>query len=70
MPKDLERKLIELETNLGLLQRDFEKQNEMMLVDKRRIDLLEQAVARLSSLLETIRIDPTRTLVDDKPPHY
>ncbi|MBX3417517.1 MAG: SlyX family protein [Pirellulaceae bacterium] len=70
MTRELEQKLIDLEINLGLLQRDFEKQNEMVLLDKRRIDLLEQAVARLTSQLDAMRIEPARTLLDDKPPHY
>ena len=70
MSVDLQKKLIDMETSLGLLQHDFEKQNEMLLITQRRVDVLENAVARLTSLVESLRIDPTRTPADDKPPHY
>jgi uncharacterized coiled-coil protein SlyX len=70
MSADLQKKLIDLETSLGLLQYDFEKQNEMLLITQRRVDVLENAVARLTSLVESLRIEPARTLADDKPPHY
>lgn len=66
------QKLIDLESSLGLLQHDFEAQNEMLLRDQRRIALLEQAVARLASQMEAVRAATAvpRTLEDDKPPHY
>ena len=70
MTKSVQQKLIDLETTLGLLQRDFDKQNQMLLVDKRRIDLLEQTIVRLTGILDSIRIEPNRTPADEKPPHY
>ncbi|MEZ6093846.1 MAG: SlyX family protein [Pirellulaceae bacterium] len=69
-PKDVTARIIELESNLGLLQRDYEIQNQMLLNDKRRIDQLELAVSRLLDQVERMRIDPNRSALDEKPPHY
>ncbi len=70
MSVNLQQKIIDLETSLGLLQHDFDKQNEMLLITQRRVDVLENAVARLTSFVESVRLDPARTPADDKPPHY
>ncbi len=70
MPDASKQKLIDLETSLGLLQHDFEAQNQMLLRALRQIDLLENSVARLVAQLDSMRYDSGRTAQDEKPPHY
>ena len=70
MSVPLKQKLIDLETCYGLLQHDFEAQNQMLLQDQRRIDLLESAVARLTEQLEHLRETGGMLPPDERPPHY
>ena len=61
----------DLESSLGYLQRDFESQNEMILLDAKRINKLEKAVERLAGKIETMsNPESIRDLEDEKPPHY
>lgn len=71
MDPDLKKKLIDLESALGLLQHDFEQQNRVLVEDSRRLDRLEKSLRHLASQLELMRppAEP-RTLEDDRPPHY
>lgn len=71
--QQLEQRLIDLETTLGLLQHDFEAQNEMILVNNRQLDQLQRAVRRLTTMVEAIPpsgASEPRNLEDEKPPHY
>ena len=70
MSDPVQQKLIELETTLGLLQHDFEAQNEMLLRDQRRISLLELAVARLTDQFDHLRATGNSLPPNDPPPHY
>ncbi len=67
-----QQKIIDLETQLGLLQRDFEIQNQMLLLDAKRIDRLEQTLAQLTNQFLQIRDNqtPLPSSEDDRPPHY
>ena len=69
---EVERKLVELETNLGLLQRDYEQQNEVILQLTRQNQQLEQSVRRLVDQVATLQLggEGDRLMKDEKPPHY
>ena len=70
----LEKRLIDLETSLGLLQHDFEAQNEMILLNTRQLEQMQRTIKRMSAMIEAL--PPTgspegpRSLEDEKPPHY
>ena len=68
----LHRRINDLESSLGYLQRDIASQNEMILVDEARIKKLERTIVHLSSKLDGMVSDgsESRTLEDDVPPHY
>jgi uncharacterized coiled-coil protein SlyX len=71
MNESLNKKLVEIESALGLLQHDFEKQNEAILWLTRRIAGLEKSIERLG--FQIANLESTRspaTLKDEKPPHY
>ncbi len=73
MEKSLAERLIELESAYGLLQHDFEAQNEMVLENSRLINHLEVLVRRLSEQidqLQTATDDEPGSLEDERPPHY
>jgi len=72
MSHNLEKKIIDLETSFGLLQRDFEKQNEVLLQNTRTIQQMELSIKRLFDNLGNLQShsDSGRTLEDEKPPHY
>lgn len=72
MNSSLEQKLIDLESSLGLLQRDFEKQNEMLLENTRQLQQLQMNVRRIFDQLAQLQSNPesSRLLEDEKPPHY
>ncbi len=64
-------RFVHLETSYGLLQRDFEKQNEAILWLTRRLNEMEKALGKLRFQLESVEIHrPPSTADDDKPPHY
>ena len=70
--KGLKNRLNNIEMSLGYLQRDFESQNEMILVDAKRILKLEETVKRLN---ETVELLSSQSNLpgkpeDEKPPHY
>lgn len=68
---EITRKLIDLESALGLLQHDFEQQNRVLLEDTKRLDRLENTLRHLASQFEMLRTPAEpRTLEDDRPPHY
>ena len=69
---DLVERINDIEVKLEYLQRDYGTQNEMILVDAKRIQILEDTVKRLS---ESVEVFSTRAQLpgnpeDDKPPHY
>ena len=68
----LEAKVNDLESDLGYLQRDYETQNEMIVVYSRELSNLQRTVNRLNELIETMSNSDTsnRKLEDEKPPHY
>ena len=72
MSKHLEEKIIDLETSLGLLQRDFEKQNEVLIANTRVLQQMELSIKRLFDQVSNLHANPDnpRTLEDEKPPHY
>lgn len=72
MSKILEQKMIDLETSFGLLQRDYEKQNEMLLHNTRKLQQMELNLKRLMDQIINLQTNPDsgRTLEDEKPPHY
>jgi|GEM_PF-3650535 len=71
MDRETAQKVIDLETTLGLLQRDFEKQNEMILLDARRLDRLEREVRELRDRVEMVRAAAdSEPIPDERPPHY
>ncbi len=67
-----EQKMIDLETSLGLLQRDFEKQNEMLLQNTRLIQQMELNIKRLIDQVASLQSNSggDRLMTDEKPPHY
>ena len=71
---ELEKRLIDLETSLGLLQHDFEAQNEMILLNTRQIDQMQRTIKRMSAIIEALpptgSTEQPRNLEDEKPPHY
>ena len=72
MSNRLEEKIIDLETSLGLLQRDFEKQNEVLIANTRVLQQMELSIKRLFDQVSNLHANPDnpRTLEDEKPPHY
>jgi len=72
MNQPIEQKLIDLESSLGLLQRDFEKQNEMLLENTRQIQQMQLSIQRLFDQVAQLQTNPesSRLLEDEKPPHY
>ena len=67
----IEARMIKLETDLGLLQHDFESQNEMILLNTRMLKGLEKRIEWLVSELEQLRNDEgPESLEDQVPPHY
>lgn len=68
----LQQKVIDLETSLGLLQRDFEKQNEMLLANTRLLQQLEMSVKRLTDIVAGLQADSggEQLMKQEKPPHY
>ncbi len=71
MNEKIRQKLIDLETALGLLQHDYEQQNEMILANSRRLDKIEKLLRNMHLQIESLQIPhEPRTLEDDKPPHY
>ena len=70
-PTSLEKRLIELETNMGLLQHDFEAQNEMILLNTKLLNSLQKKVEWLTSEIEGIKNNEgPESLEDQVPPHY
>lgn len=72
MNQSQEQKLIDLESSLGLLQRDFEKQNEMLLENTRQLQQMQLSIRRLFDQIAQLQTNPesSRLLEDEKPPHY
>ncbi len=72
MNQDLDQKIIDLETSLGLLQRDFEKQNEVLLQNTRQLQQMQLNIQRLIDQVLQLQSNPDsgRTLEDERPPHY
>ena len=71
MNEDLIQRLINLETNLGLLQHDFDAQNEMILLNTKMLATLEKSVERLFAEIEALKNDEgPESLEDQVPPHY
>ena len=71
MEEQTKKRLIELESSLGLLQHDFEAQNEMILLNTRLLHKLERAIARIVSEVEELKTDDEpRKAEDEVPPHY
>lgn len=69
--KNLFDRFVDLETSYGLLQRDFEQQNEAILWLTKRIGGLEKTIEKLQSQLENMENSQPRSgPVDEKPPHY
>ena len=68
----LQQKVNDLEAALGYLQRDFETQNEMIIVDAGRIQKLENSLLQINSKLDGLvaNSQSPRTIEDDVPPHY
>ena len=71
MDEQTEKRLNDLESSLGLLQHDFEAQNEMILLNTRLLNQLEKAINRLVSEIEGMKTDEgPRSPEDEVPPHY
>ena len=71
MDNQAAKKIVELETSLGLLQHDFDKQNQMIVLDSRRIEKLERELRVLAASLETYRTTSySQPIPNDPPPHY
>ena len=72
MKNYVEQKIIDLESSMGLLQRDYEKQNEMLLQNTRLIQQMDLNLKRLFDQLQNLQTDPDagRTIEDERPPHY
>ena len=68
----LDKRINDLEMKLEYLQRDYETQNEMLLVDAKRILQLEAIVKRLGETVELMssNSESPKSLEDEKPPHY
>ena len=69
---ELGKRINDIEIKLEYLQRDYETQNEMLLVDAKRILKLEKTVKRLAETIElhANASDSPRKPEDEKPPHY
>lgn len=68
----LSNRINDVEVKLEYLQRDYEAQNEIILVDAKRILKLEETVKRLTETVDSLSSSTTspRKLEDEKPPHY
>lgn len=68
----LNKRINDIEVKLEYLQRDYETQNEMLIVDAKRILKLEKAVKRLAETVElhSSSSELPRKPEDEKPPHY
>jgi len=68
----LDKRINDLEMKLEYLQRDYETQNEMLLIDAKRILELEATVKRLGETVELMSSsnESPKSLEDEKPPHY
>lgn len=62
----------QIEVKLEYLQRDYETQNDIILVDAKRIQILEDTVRRLAQTVDLLssHSDLPGSPEDDKPPHY
>jgi len=70
---DMQQKLIDLETSLGLLQRDYEKQNDVLLANTRQLQQMELHIKRLIDQVAGLQAGGggnDQLLTDEKPPHY
>lgn len=67
-----ERRLSQLESVIAYLQNDYEQLNETVLENTKRLEQLKQAVNRLTAKLDSGSAGPseTRSIEEDKPPHY
>lgn len=64
-------RVIELESNSGLLQRDIDRQSEATLLLTRRMAEIEKALAGLHRQLEMLAASQQTPLPpNEKPPHY
>lgn len=71
MDEQVKKRLIDLETTLGLLQHDFEAQNEMILLNTKLLNRLEKAVDRLAAEIDSLKNDEGPAALEDQvPPHY
>ncbi len=71
MDEQTEKRLIDLETTLGLLQHDFEAQNEMILLNTKLLNRMEKAVQRLVAEIDSLKNDEGPAALEDQvPPHY
>jgi uncharacterized coiled-coil protein SlyX len=70
--EELRRKIIDLESSLGLLQRDYELQNEVLLEQTRRIRQMELSIRRLMDQVTFLQANLQGGDVagDERPPHY
>ena len=68
----LGQRINDIEVKLEYLQRDYETQNEMILVDANRISKLEDTVKHLAETVKLLSSSSQlpRKPEDEKPPHY
>jgi len=70
-PRNDSDRITDLETALMHLQNDFEQLNEVVLENGRTIAEMQQALIRLTGKLDAMEAShESRSLEDDKPPHY
>lgn len=68
----LQSKIIDLETSLGLLQHDFDQQNQMLLENTKQIQQMELTIKRLIDQIAGLQstVSGGRLAEVEKPPHY
>ena len=72
MSNPLQQQFHDLESSFGLLQRDFEQQNDELVKLARRLQSLEETVLRLVDQIQLLQNGLTGqpSLEDERPPHY
>ncbi|MCC9602484.1 SlyX family protein [Stieleria sp. JC731] len=71
MPNNNER-LVEVETQLAHLQRQYDELNQVVVDQSRYIDRLTRQILKWEQELDRVKsaVDPQINMTDEKPPHY
>lgn len=65
-----EQKLIDLESTVGLLQHDIDRQNDALLELTRRCDELQRVLGRMAEKIDLLEQREDTLPPDERPPHY